>query len=396
MEPLPPLFRAGRQWEVWVETAQDAAVLCTRYGSTGGKLTVARRTVTDPGRQDSAVAKACHDAHKKWRDKQTKEGYLMRAVDQRSCSADDPPPPACKPAVKSHMQVAQADLVHAVQPMLAHPMGKVKAMAMPCLGQPKIDGFRCMADVRHGVLISRKNIAFRGFAALKACIRALATHLPAQGLGSGRLYLDGELHLRAGSQDFNDLTRVMKRGQQHDDFDHPEVVLRVFDCLDLDAPDAPFGQRHALVARLCTALPLTVVPVFPVPTAEAVPQLLQDMLDAGHEGLMLRDPDAAYVQRKRAQGLQKVKQFTDAEFVIVGHKEGHGIDAGTVVWECAVPGADKTFWVRPMGTRDQRADWLRHAAKHVGSLLTVKYQELSKDGVPRFPVGKALRPAFDV
>jgi DNA ligase-1 len=38
-----------------------------------------------------------------------------------------------------------------------------------------------------------------------------------------------------------------------------------------------------------------------------------------------------------------------------------------------------------------RTDFYKNAAKYIGKKLTVKYQELTKDGIPRFPVGIAIR-----
>ena len=45
----------------------------------------------------------------------------------------------------------------------------------------------------------------------------------------------------------------------------------------------------------------------------------------------------------------------------------------------------------PITRREQRAEWLARAPDLVGKALTVKYFQLSDDGVPRFPVGIALR-----
>ncbi len=123
---------------------------------------------------------------------------------------------------------------------------------------------------------------------------------------------------------------------------------------------------------------------------------MAEYLADGHEGLMVRENDSPYVLRKRSKHLLKLKEFTDSEFEIVGHKEGAGEDAGTVVWQCVTPDGEHTFWVRPMGTREHRAELLAAAEANHGRLLCVKYQELSPDGVPRFPVGKAIREPFDL
>ena len=48
--------------------------------------------------------------------------------------------------------------------------------------------------------------------------------------------------------------------------------------------------------------------------------------------------------------------------------------------------------VRPRGSREQRRAWLLDFDRLCRDRqLTVRYQELSRDGVPRFPVGVSVR-----
>ena len=49
------------------------------------------------------------------------------------------------------------------------------------------------------------------------------------------------------------------------------------------------------------------------------------------------------------------------------------------------------FWARPKGTRDERQQLFNTGDKYLGKLLTVRYQELTDDGIPRFPVGVSIR-----
>jgi DNA ligase-1 len=47
--------------------------------------------------------------------------------------------------------------------------------------------------------------------------------------------------------------------------------------------------------------------------------------------------------------------------------------------------------VRPRGTREKRAEWWENREQYIGSKLTVRFQNLTADGIPRFPVGIAIR-----
>jgi DNA ligase-1 len=119
----------------------------------------------------------------------------------------------------------------------------------------------------------------------------------------------------------------------------------------------------------------------------------QEFIAEGYEGAMLRNSNGPYKQNNRSSDLQKYKEFQEEEYKIVDFTQGEGRDEGTVIWICEI--ADGTrFNVRPRGTVEHRKDLFNNASKSIGSALTVIFQELSKFGVPRFPVGKSIRDGF--
>ena len=52
---------------------------------------------------------------------------------------------------------------------------------------------------------------------------------------------------------------------------------------------------------------------------------------------------------------------------------------------------DLEFNVRPRGSHDYRRELFQNGDSLIGQKLTVIFQEYSADGIPRFPVGKAIR-----
>jgi DNA ligase-1 len=110
----------------------------------------------------------------------------------------------------------------------------------------------------------------------------------------------------------------------------------------------------------------------------------------GNEGTIIRNKDGIYKLNHRSSDLQKYKSFQDDEYEIIGFKEGTNTDEGCVIWECKTPNGLE-FSVRPRGTKEQRTEWFDNGESYIGSLLTVRYQELTDDGIPRFPVGIAIR-----
>ena len=111
-------------------------------------------------------------------------------------------------------------------------------------------------------------------------------------------------------------------------------------------------------------------------------------MECGYEGQMIR-MDAPY-ENKRSKSLLKRKEFVDAEFTILGVIEGNGNLTGKVgKLQFEING--KPFDSAVNG------DWeyiekLWHSREGlIGKTATVKYFELTEDGIPRFPKVIAIR-----
>ena len=105
---------------------------------------------------------------------------------------------------------------------------------------------------------------------------------------------------------------------------------------------------------------------------------------------MLRNLRLPYMAGKTGSSLYKLKNFQDEEFKIVGWEEATKKDAGTPIWICETKEGN-TFKARPEGTLETRRKMWSNRKKYLGKDLTVQFQEKSKNGVPRFPVGIAVR-----
>jgi DNA ligase-1 len=92
----------------------------------------------------------------------------------------------------------------------------------------------------------------------------------------------------------------------------------------------------------------------------------------------------------RSNDLIKYKEFIDSEFLIIDVVEATGRDAGTAVFMCVTEDG-KTFNVKPQGSKQLRAEYISNREKFINKKLTVQYQGLSDDGIPRFPSGIAIR-----
>ncbi len=188
--------------------------------------------------------------------------------------------------------------------------------------------------------------------------------------------LDGELWLGRGS--FDRLSAIVRR-QAPDDADWKRVRYMIFEL-----PNAPgsFTDRVEQIKRVTAAanLPwLQAVPQFRLPDAAALQKKLRDIVRGGGEGLMLHRDDAAY-ETGRSSALLKATPWLDAEATVIGHLPGKGKYVGMLgALRMELPDG------RRFALGSGLTDALRRDPPPVGTRITYRYRELTKNGMPRFP-----------
>ena len=185
--------------------------------------------------------------------------------------------------------------------------------------------------------------------------------------------LDGELF--GGRKRFQRTVSIVRRQDQADTW--KELRYVVFDAPAMDAPlEARLRAVEVAVANL------THTEAHPHAPCRGVDHLREELARVealGGEGLMLRRPGSRY-EVGRSATLLKVKTFHDAEARVIGHAPGAGRHKGRLgALECEL--ADGTRFSVGTGFSDQE----REHPPAIGTLVTFRYQELSNDGVPRFP-----------
>ena len=250
-----------------------------------------------------------------------------------------------------------------ILPMLANKWeDREKYISEPFYVQPKLDGVR--------LLVSKKGCFSRTGKVVKG-----VEHLTDK-LEDGE-WLDGECY--APDMTFEELTSAFKMDPQ-------SLEFHGFDYFDTNRPDLPFAERQ----RLLKDKTQTVVDTFLVPKKSEIQKYHKQFVEQGHEGIMIRESTSIYEIGKRSNYLLKFKEFQTEEYEIVGANCGHGRDADAVVWVCKTAGGHE-FTVKPEGTIKERERYYREREQYIGKQLTVRFQNLTALGVPRFPVGVAIR-----
>lgn len=266
------------------------------------------------------------------------------------------------------------------RPKLDAEMDRVSKMveAGRCYIQPKLDGFRCLAD--------RRGLWTRNLRRIETCPHVWKDLEPLFHVYPD-LVIDGELYSHDLRRDFSKLQSLLT-SQQVDMLQALEVesVVRyhVYDFV----LDKPFHVRLIQGRKLLGETKYTV----PVKTVKArsidhIYQSHAKFVQDGYEGTMVRLSKEGYQQDKRASQLIKLKDFHDEEFTIVAVKEGNGQWVGcakSIV--CYDPKLDVEFDAGCRGTMGQLKAILDRSDEYIGGKVTCQFFDRFPSGKPRFPI----------
>ena len=378
-----------KRWEVSVAERDGHGYITVKHGYDGGKQVVNERAVTSGknlGKKNATTPyqQSVLEARALWK-KKMDAGYAEddKALHQVEQQVEQQA--VHQAAHQVQQEAAQKQKVVPFKPpspMLAHDFHKRgKDMVFPCYAQRKLDGVRCMAASGQG-LFSRNG-------------KPLSAHLTHIQHDVDKLQvntvLDGELY--SDRLTFQEIVGLVKKTTltEGDELKLQSIYLYVYDAVlcepltneQRNAWLRTIFQRHSFSALklLHTAL---------CASKEQVGEMHAAYVAEGYEGLMLRNVLGAYSVGHRSKDLQKFKLFEDDEFVVCGYKTGDGSEQDCVIWQC-LTSENNSFYVRPCGTHEERRAALLTADSMVSRMYTVRYQELTDDGIPRFPVGVGFR-----
>jgi len=275
----------------------------------------------------------------------------------------------------------------------------------PVFSQPKLDGIRCIA-MREG-LFTRTGKPITAVPHVHEALEPFFEKYP-------NATLDGELYNHAYKDDFNKIIHLVRKQNlteehlaeskkmiQYHIYDAPvigESIGVAHSCLTekdlfsdrtsvLDAQFANLGiDGRSLHGE---PNPLVIVETTEVNSREHLDELYADYVEVGYEGQMIR-LDAPY-ENKRSPKLLKRKEFIDEEYEILGYEEGKGNRAGTVKHFKFKSKDGKSFSSNVKGSFEYMAELLERGNELIGKQATIKYFNLTPDGVPRFPYVIGIR-----
>ncbi len=375
----------ARQWTV--STDNDQVIV--EHGQVGGKISrkVTKSKAKNIGKSNETTAseQAQLDAQSKWNFQVDREDYNV------------------------DIELAGLQL----RPMLALDYLKVPHRVdwSDTVGQPKLDGLRlvvgnriaiCKETKKHKLydyaapmeMLTRKGETYNVLHMVNHC-KELIKRVN-EIVGGRCLALDGEAYLHGMPlQQINSRAKKYKAG---------ETERLQFHLFDLVIPGMSFIERHAVLTEALELMGpnnvLYLVEYVHLQSEEDMFKYHGLWTEIGYEGAMIRHGSSDYGIAQRSPNLFKYKQFHDDEFQIVDMWED---DNGNAMLTVEIKTGQKLtcndhvaagpaeFGCTPKRTHDERKKMLQNPDEYIGKWITVKYQDLTEDGIPTFPVGLAIR-----
>jgi DNA ligase-1 len=252
-------------------------------------------------------------------------------------------------------------------------------------GQPKLDGFRCIAT-KDG-LSSRRG---KPFVSSPHIMEALAPLFKAK----PDLILDGELYNHDLRDNFDEIQSLItvksdkKLTSEHYEKTREMVQYHVY---DMPSHKGVFNDRHNVLLNLIESINgcmakqtvVQVVETCKVESAEQFDILHGKWLQGGYEGSMWRN-NTPY-ENRRTKNLLKRKDFVDEEFEVVSLEEGQGNWSGTCKSVSCKTKEGKSFSAGIKGSKEI-TDVLFARKDTPPKFVTIQFQNYTPDGIPRFPI----------
>lgn len=351
-----------KEWSIYVINKGNFSTINISYGVIDSKKVLCVREIhngKNAGKknQTNHFQQAVMESESKWKNKQEKENF----------------------------QIGLDFTVLKIQkPMLAHSFIDYKSkIEFPCFIQPKFDGYRMIFNGEKCLTRQGKeyNILYNT-ELYKELFKIFEKH---------KIILDGELYLHG--LDFENLgilrKKILKTESEKNLLN--QIQFHVYDYID---KQKTFKERYNTLREIFKTDYKNVV------ISDTVEIMNENDLEKYHlefqnknfEGSILRNSTGLYVEG-RSFNLLKYKNFQDSEYKIIDFDKeiDRQEQKNLVIWVCETKDGKK-FNVRPKGTILERNEiynkCLENFSQYKGHLLWVKFFEITKLGVPRFPTTK--------
>ena len=385
---LPTLYKVDikgniRHWTVAIKDASfytEAGIVGDDYKVMKSKATKTVEKNVNKKNYISAEDQAGEEAKRKWLARKT-EGFY--GTIEEAVKADNKKP---------HFA-----------PMLAEKYTeKLIKDSFPVMVQAKLDGIRCIVQKEDNKLVARSRNG-KEFDTLKLILDDLIPLFDEY----PNLILDGELYNHDYKDDFNKIISLVRKKKPANiskawmdilEETKEKIQYWVYDVPQVEGPEdmaTPYFERtsefiYGLKERNLLPDCVRQIQTWWCGDFKIISQLYNTHVSNGYEGSMIR-LNTGY-ESKRSRSLLKYKEFSDAEYLVIGIDEGSGNRSGTAKHlVCKDEETGKIFNSNIKGNFEWYKELLNNKCKYIGKLVTIQYSNLTPDGIPRFPFATTFR-----
>jgi len=275
-----------------------------------------------------------------------------------------------------------------IKPMLAHKFDKSTInFKKQTYIQPKLDGVRCIFT-KDGAY-SRAGNRFMNIEHIEKKLKDYFKSNPHK-------ILDGELYNHDLKDDFEKIISLVRKQKPTKENRKEAKKLVEYHVYDVIEENQLYTDRYKYLCRIFNIKkyskgPIKLVNTYPVIGLDAVKQCHESFLKQGYEGSIIR-VNGVY-KTTRSWNLQKIKDFSDTEAVIIGYEVGKGKREGTL-GKFIMQDDDGVEFGCPPGkgyTYKDMKEMLENIDDYIGERATFTYFQRTKAGSYRHPLFKTLR-----
>lgn len=398
------------EWEIMIFDNEEEAIITTLSGRFKSELTPHCRTIREgknigKSNQTTPFQQAIKEAKSSWNNKK-KEGYKSLSdievrikgenIYYKGVVINDD----FENILDMALPVTKTDANDVTKPMKCQPYRRGK-MSYPCIGQPKINGNRCVSRYmpvkdRDLFNISDKSVFFTSkggedypFAHLKSEMEKLHIKYP-------DFVFDGEAYKQK-----TPVTSISGACRNPLNPLHKELMFWIFDLsianmtqearsIEVEKLIGAEALPYAYVLKdgthnhydlSVTTSPIVILSHVMLYSDNEAEDYRNKCIAAGYEGCVIRELDALYKFGSRPMNMMKLKEYIDAEFRIVAIIPQPKVpDLPLFILQNDI--TDDTFDSTMTGSHDLQRQILVNYKDYIGQLVTVRYRERTKEGKP--------------
>lgn len=376
------------------ENEDGTYTISRNTGQLGGKITPQPDIVISKGKAKRSILDQTELEYKSKVSGYKDKGYKhIPAVNYKDAEKGELP----TELVDKILPLVTTDSNGAKKPQLAKDYNKVSnsVLEKKFLASRKLDGVRCQIfyDKENDII----KTSSRGGKQYDFSTQYIVPELVNFFKEYPDVTLDGELYIHGKPlQWISGVCRVIS--EDNKDWKRIEKLqYHIYDVIyeNDDKSEPKFEERHNFIVDVLEEMiakdnnKVIICEHEEVEGWTAIEKLHNKYIDEGYEGVVLRDPTKEYKADSRDNRMIKVKLYQDDEFEIVGFTPGK-LREEDFSFTC-ITKEGKEFGAKPMGTVEERLEYLEDMDNIIGKKATVKFFGYSTDGIPTQTHLKAIR-----